>query len=174
MSISFAKNQARRAVVRAVYNELGIPSISNSEWTALKKKFTGCAYCGGTKKPLTKEHLIGVSENPPGSYHITNIVPVCQPCQHRKNDFGEEKSTQKDWKEHVNSIGKKQNDTEETINSRISEIEKHIASDPDMKKKIQEIQGPVSSAISSFDRIVKTAFKNTLEEAKNLKATKTS
>ena len=52
------------------------------EWEQLKKKHGfKCAVCG-LKKPLTKDHIIPLSEN--GTDNIENIQPLCRNCNSKK------------------------------------------------------------------------------------------
>lgn len=131
-SLSLAKNQMRRALSRTIYKESGVIPISDSDWENVMGEFERrCAYCKKSDVKLTKEHLIEVSENPMGSYHISNIVPICQPCQHRKNRSDDPSVP---WREHI----KKRNPN--SFQEAIDRIEAH-------QRKYQE--GAPSPSVSA-------------------------
>ena len=53
-----------------------------NEWEHLKEKHNhACAYCN-KKKPLTKDHIIPLSEG--GTDYIENIQPLCRNCNSKK------------------------------------------------------------------------------------------
>lgn len=55
------------------------------EWNSLKEKFNNkCAICK-ENKPLTKDHIIPLSEN--GTDYIGNIQPLCRNCNSKKWKF---------------------------------------------------------------------------------------
>ncbi len=56
------------------------------QWKALKAAYGNrCAYCG-ERRPLTKDHIVPLSQGDPLRVDsITNIVPVCRPCNSRKH-----------------------------------------------------------------------------------------
>ncbi len=57
-------------------------SHSLDEWKALKAKHQYlCVRCG-QKKPLTKDHIIPLSEG--GTDNISNIQPLCRSCNSKK------------------------------------------------------------------------------------------
>lgn len=52
------------------------------EWRELKKRYKyKCAICG-ERKPLTKDHIIPLSEG--GTDYIKNIQPLCRSCNSKK------------------------------------------------------------------------------------------
>ena len=52
------------------------------EWNALKaKQEHRCAFCG-KRRPLTKDHIVPLSEG--GTDYIVNIQPLCRPCNSKK------------------------------------------------------------------------------------------
>lgn len=52
------------------------------EWQQLKAKYKNrCAFCG-EDKPLTKDHILPLSEG--GSNYIQNIQPLCRNCNSKK------------------------------------------------------------------------------------------
>lgn len=56
--------------------------LSDEHWTALKKAWGGCAYCGVTDKPLQRDCLLALSRG--GRYTFDNIVPACRACNTSK------------------------------------------------------------------------------------------
>jgi 5-methylcytosine-specific restriction endonuclease McrA len=48
------------------------------EWQILKHLFGVCAACLDENRPITKDHIVPISQG--GSDHIDNIQPLCQPC----------------------------------------------------------------------------------------------
>lgn len=62
----------------------GVQELTQQEWEMCKAYFdNACCYCG-EKKPLTKDHLVPLSEG--GQMTLDNIVPACQSCNSSKND----------------------------------------------------------------------------------------
>ncbi|MGH8973818.1 MAG: HNH endonuclease [Acidimicrobiia bacterium] len=56
--------------------------LSDEQWTALKKAWGGCAYCGVTDKPLQRDCVLALSRG--GRYTFDNIVPACRSCNTSK------------------------------------------------------------------------------------------
>ena len=56
--------------------------LSDGQWTALKAAWGGCAYCGGTDKPLQRDCVLALSRG--GRYTLDNIVPACRSCNTSK------------------------------------------------------------------------------------------
>jgi 5-methylcytosine-specific restriction endonuclease McrA len=59
-------------------------SFSATEWKALCKKYKYKCLCCGRKRKLTADHVIPVSKG--GTSNISNIQPLCGPCNSRKRD----------------------------------------------------------------------------------------
>jgi len=53
-----------------------------NEWEGLKKKYNYCCAICGERKPLTKDHIIPLSEG--GTDYIDNIQPLCRNCNSKK------------------------------------------------------------------------------------------
>jgi 5-methylcytosine-specific restriction endonuclease McrA len=70
-----ARKRKRR--VSAVVNDL-----TAEQWAALKDAWNGCAYCGATNRPLTKDCVMAISRG--GRYTIDNVVPACASCNTSK------------------------------------------------------------------------------------------
>ena len=63
----------------------GLPgSHTLKEWRALCEKFDHRCVCCGEKRPLTRGHMIPVTR-PGSSDSITNIQPLCAPCNSSKH-----------------------------------------------------------------------------------------
>jgi 5-methylcytosine-specific restriction endonuclease McrA len=59
-------------------------SFTSTEWQALCARYGGrCLSCGSTDRRLTPDHVIPLSRG--GSDWITNIQPMCLPCNQRKS-----------------------------------------------------------------------------------------
>lgn len=77
-----ASQRARSARLRARRRDIG--SHSPQEWEELKRRAKGrCARCK-RKRRLTRDHIIALSKG--GDDRITNIQPLCGPCNSRKRD----------------------------------------------------------------------------------------
>ena len=76
------RNQKRRA------NVLGNGgNLSLDDWRKIKEKYNFVCLCCGKREPevvLTIDHVIPVSKG--GMNDVTNIQPLCLPCNSRKND----------------------------------------------------------------------------------------
>ncbi len=59
-------------------------SFTVAEWTALCKKHNNRCLCCGKKRRLTADHVIPVSKG--GTSNISNIQPLCGPCNSSKRD----------------------------------------------------------------------------------------
>ena len=79
------KNKAKvvQQVLLRRYREKGISgSHTLEQWEELKKKYgLRCAKCK-KKEVLTRDHIIPVTKG--GSNDISNIQPLCRPCNSRK------------------------------------------------------------------------------------------
>lgn len=67
-----------------------IGSHTLKEWNDLKKKFNFSCVCCGKKEPLIKlsrDHIIPTIKG--GTSYITNIQPLCLPCNLSKNDLSD-------------------------------------------------------------------------------------
>lgn len=56
--------------------------LTESEWTALKVEWGGCAYCEATGTPLQKDCVLAISRG--GRYELANVVPSCPSCNASK------------------------------------------------------------------------------------------
>lgn len=54
------------------------------EWAELKHKYGNVCLCCGQKKPLCADHIVPLSKG--GESFISNIQPLCRPCNSRKRD----------------------------------------------------------------------------------------
>jgi 5-methylcytosine-specific restriction endonuclease McrA len=83
-----AKNPKRMAHLKArrYARERGAEGNHTlEEWEELKARLNNlCANCGEAK-PLTKDHIMPLSEG--GSDYISNIQPLCRNCNSRKWKF---------------------------------------------------------------------------------------
>lgn len=60
--------------------------ITRMEWEAIKVAYNfKCAYCGCEPIEITQDHVIPISKG--GEDSASNIVPVCQTCNKRKNNL---------------------------------------------------------------------------------------
>lgn len=80
-----AKNPERMAHLKArryARERNAAGSHTFEQWAELKTRNENrCAYCG-EQKPLTKDHIVPLSEG--GSDYIENIQPLCRNCNSRK------------------------------------------------------------------------------------------
>lgn len=56
--------------------------LTDEEWATLKDAWGGCAYCGGTGKPLQRDCVLPISRG--GRYTLDNVVPACRSCNASK------------------------------------------------------------------------------------------
>lgn len=56
--------------------------LSDTQWTALREAWGGCAYCGATGGPLQRDCVLPISRG--GRYTLANVVPACRPCNTSK------------------------------------------------------------------------------------------
>lgn len=58
---------------------------TRKEWRKLKERYGNrCLACGQVLELLTRDHIVPVSQG--GSSHISNIQPLCRPCNSLKGD----------------------------------------------------------------------------------------
>jgi 5-methylcytosine-specific restriction endonuclease McrA len=56
--------------------------LTESQWTALKVAWGGCAYCRAIGTPLQKDCVLAISRG--GRYELANVVPSCRSCNASK------------------------------------------------------------------------------------------
>jgi 5-methylcytosine-specific restriction endonuclease McrA len=56
--------------------------LSETQWTAIKELWGGCAYCGATDRPLQRDCVLPISRG--GRYTLDNIAPACGSCNASK------------------------------------------------------------------------------------------
>ncbi|MEE6295351.1 HNH endonuclease [Georgenia wangjunii] len=56
--------------------------LTELEWCALQAAWGGCAYCGGTDRPLQRDCVLPISRG--GRYTADNVVPACASCNASK------------------------------------------------------------------------------------------
>lgn len=59
-------------------------SYTAAEWKALKKQYGGRCLCCGKKGKLTADHVVPVIKG--GTSDISNLQPLCKPCNSSKGD----------------------------------------------------------------------------------------
>ena len=80
-----AVNRSRRAVAarrRKRRMDRVEHDLSDEQWSALKKAWGGCAYCGTTDKPLQRDCVLALSRG--GRYTLDNVAPACPSCNASK------------------------------------------------------------------------------------------
>jgi 5-methylcytosine-specific restriction endonuclease McrA len=78
-------NRRRKAIAarrRKRRMDLVEHDLTDEQWTALRKAWGGCAYCGVTDNPLQRDCVLAISRG--GRYTIDNIVPACGTCNASK------------------------------------------------------------------------------------------
>ena len=78
-----ARNKAYKQNRRAKQSGSG-GSFTAQEWKDLCKKYDYRCLCCNRRRKLTADHVIPVSKG--GSSNISNIQPLCGPCNSRKHD----------------------------------------------------------------------------------------
>ncbi len=59
-----------------------VHDLTESQWTALRAAWGGCAYCGNARTPLQKDCVLPISRG--GRYVLANVVPCCRSCNTSK------------------------------------------------------------------------------------------
>lgn len=74
---------ARRSHRRRSAEKSVVATLTAEEWETIKKRYKyRCVYCG-ENKPLTRDHIIPVSQK--GPLTKENIVPACRSCNAKKH-----------------------------------------------------------------------------------------
>ena len=58
--------------------------LTTEQWTALRERWGGCAYCGVSDQPLQKDNVQALSRG--GRYTLDNIAPACRSCNASKSN----------------------------------------------------------------------------------------
>ena len=74
-----ALNHKRRALLKGVEG-----SFSDIEWQVLCKQYDHRCLACGQKRKLTRDHIIPITKG--GTNYISNIQPLCGPCNSSKGD----------------------------------------------------------------------------------------
>lgn len=61
-----------------------VHDLTDAQWVALTESWGGCAYCGGTDRPLQRDCVQAISRG--GRYTVDNVVPACGPCNASKGN----------------------------------------------------------------------------------------
>jgi 5-methylcytosine-specific restriction endonuclease McrA len=78
-----SRNRRARAVRRRKQRMARVEhDLSEEQWSALKKAWGGCAYCGIVSAPLQRDCVLALSRG--GRYTLDNIVPACGSCNTSK------------------------------------------------------------------------------------------
>lgn len=84
-----AMGDAQNIFVRHILGNLGIESLSESDWTETKTHFGGmCVYCGeaeSKEKKLVIDHAVPINRNSMGEHRLGNLVPSCNSCNKKKH-----------------------------------------------------------------------------------------
>lgn len=56
--------------------------LTDEQWSALRRAWGGCAYCGATDRPLQRDCVLAISRG--GRYTLGNVVPACGACNASK------------------------------------------------------------------------------------------
>lgn len=82
--IACAREARRRREARERATRSNIGTHTPAQWEDLRRRAKyRCVKCG-LKRPLTRDHIIPLSKG--GSDLVTNIQPLCHPCNARKNN----------------------------------------------------------------------------------------
>jgi HNH endonuclease. len=78
------KEKAKIAAISRYSKKKGlVADLTTEEWMKAMAYFNGvCAYCGGNRGSINKEHIIPVSHN--GGFTRKNIIPSCASCNQSK------------------------------------------------------------------------------------------
>jgi 5-methylcytosine-specific restriction endonuclease McrA len=75
------RRKAYKAKRRTAKTKAG-GAYTSAQWIALCDKYHKRCVCCGKKRKLTSDHVVPVSKG--GSSNISNIQPLCLPCNSRK------------------------------------------------------------------------------------------
>lgn len=56
--------------------------LTPAQWSDLRSRWGGCAYCGAVGTRLERDCVLPISRG--GRYTITNVVPACNACNTSK------------------------------------------------------------------------------------------
>lgn len=79
---SYLKNRAayrRREIARKRGYRI---EITAAEWWAVKLKYGNKCLCCGSRKDITKDHVVPIKLG--GRDHVSNVQPLCRSCNSRK------------------------------------------------------------------------------------------
>ncbi len=71
-----AARRRKRRLARVTHD------LTDTQWTALREAWGGCAYCGADEGPLQRDCVLPISRG--GRYTLTNVVPACRSCNTSK------------------------------------------------------------------------------------------
>jgi 5-methylcytosine-specific restriction endonuclease McrA len=73
--VRYSRRRRRRLATK-------VHDLTDSQWTALKSAWGGCAYCGAVGRSLQKDCVLPISRG--GRYALANVVPCCRSCNTSK------------------------------------------------------------------------------------------
>ncbi len=178
MSYSTGKNLIRRALCRSLLRHFDVTPITESQWTAIKIFFGGCAYCGSNDEDLTKEHLVGINAEEKGTDHPSNIVPACSECQGRQlipNSMGGD-TYQDNWPNHLRHVIAKREKgyDEELFRERKQKIDRHHVSYFGDPKKFRNARKKIDDIVKAVDMGINDLIRKAEAEAIALRMAKSS
>jgi 5-methylcytosine-specific restriction endonuclease McrA len=74
-AVRYSRRRRRRIAAK-------VHDLTDSQWTALKSAWGGCAYCGAVGRSLQKDCVLPISRG--GRYALANVVPCCRSCNTSK------------------------------------------------------------------------------------------
>jgi 5-methylcytosine-specific restriction endonuclease McrA len=74
-AVRYSRRRRRRIAAK-------VHDLTDTQWSALKAAWAGCAYCGAVGTSLQKDCVLPISRG--GRYVIDNVVPSCRSCNTSK------------------------------------------------------------------------------------------